>query len=146
MYCHIYLRNGTIYVPTVAKTEAGFYMNVEPVAVVSVANGEGLRNALDDALARGNALVPTPKRNAYPPSLLPKYAGVKTDRAFMQGASHWAIDIREGNYSIVGYRIHKDGYWVEDATSKIDLSPSSTVEDVVKRMIAILQQVDTPKS
>lgn len=139
MYYHVYLRNGTVYVPTMAKTEAGFYMNVEPVAVVAVSNGEGLRTAFREVMTRGNAVIPTPKRNSFPSPLLPKYAGVKTDRAFIQGTSHWAIDERDGNYQIIGYRVHRNGYWVQNPAQKIDFSPDTTAGDMVERMIAILQ-------
>jgi hypothetical protein len=140
MYLQVYLRKGRVYVPTVAETDAGFYMNVEPVAVIPVADLDALRNAFRDVLARGTIIIPTPKRNAYPPSLLPRYAGVKTDRAFMQQAAHWSIDDKGGEYKIVGYRVHEDGYWVQDPAQKIDFSANSTVDDVIGRMIAILQE------
>jgi hypothetical protein len=139
MYFHVYLRQGTVYVPTVARTEAGFYMNVEPVAVVSVSNTDGIRSAFRGLITRGNTVIPTPKRNEYPPSLLPKYAGVETDRAFIHGTAHWAIDEKEGDYQIIGYRVHRDGYWVQDAAQKILLPTGSTAENVVEQMIAILE-------
>ena len=53
MYCHLYLRNGTVYVPTMGKMDKGFYRDIEPVAVVSAANIEAVRQALADAIARG---------------------------------------------------------------------------------------------
>jgi hypothetical protein len=139
MYYHVYLRKGTVYLPTMAKTEAGFYMNVEPVAVMSVTNTERLRNAFRDVMARGNAVIATPKRNAFPPSLLPKYAGVKTEREFMHSAAHWAAEEKNGNYQIIGYRVHGDGYWVQDAAQKINLPVGTTAGDVIERLIAILQ-------
>jgi len=139
MHQNVYLRNGVAYFPTVAKTEAGFYVLVEPVVEVSVSNVIGLRNALGDIIARDNVIIPTPKRNAFPPSLLPKHAGVKTDRAFMQGASQWAIDRKNGNYQIIGYRVHQDGYWVQDGTQKIGFPKDAPTDSVVDRMIAILQ-------
>jgi hypothetical protein len=64
--------------PTTAKTEAGFYMRREPVAVVPAANTEALRRALRDVMDRGNAIIPTPKRDAIPPPVLPKYAGARS--------------------------------------------------------------------
>lgn len=139
MYIHVYLRQGIVYMPTVARTEAGFYMNVEPVAEVSVSNTDGIRSAFHELIARGTAVIPTPKRNEYPPSLLPKYAGVKTDRAFMHGTAHWAIDKKDGDCQIIGYRVHKDGYWVQDDAQKIVLRAGTTTENVVEQMIAILR-------
>jgi len=135
------LKDGIVYVPTVAKTEAGFYMNGEPVAVVAAANTDALRRALQAVVARGNAIIPTPKRTAYPPPVLPKYAGAKTWSAFMQGASEWKIKERNGNYQIVRYRKDPEGgeSWVEDPAHRIEFPPGSAVDDVIDRMVAILQ-------
>ncbi len=133
------LKDGVVYLPTVAKTEAGFYMDGEPVAVVPVANTNGLRRALRDVMGRGNAIIPTPKRNAFPPAVLPKYAGVKTWSQFMRSASEWSIKEKNGKYQIVGHRAHRDGYWVEDPDQKTDFPPGTTRDEVIERMIAILQ-------
>ena len=46
MLFHAYLRNAIVYVPTVVKLQTGAYMDVDPVAVVPVANTDGLRHAL----------------------------------------------------------------------------------------------------
>jgi hypothetical protein len=135
------LKNGIVYVPTVARTEAGFYMIREPVAVVPAANTEALRRALHDVMARGNAIIPTPKRNAYPPPVLPKYAGEKTWSAFMRGVSEWKINEKDGSYQIVQYRENPkgDGSWVEDPDRKVEFSPETTIDDVIDRLIAIVQ-------
>jgi len=127
-----YLKNGVVYVPTVVKLQTGAYVGVEPVAVTSVADTVGLRRAFLDAIARKNAVVP-------PPPVLLKYAGVKTWSAFARGATTWSIDETDGNYQIIGYRDHPDGYWAPDPKQKIDFPPGSTVEVVIDRMIAILQ-------
>lgn len=39
----------------------------------------------------------------------------------------------------MGYRTHRNGYWVADPHQKIDFAPEATVDEVVERMIAILQ-------
>jgi hypothetical protein len=85
------LKNGIVYVPTVAKTQAGFYMQQEPVTVLPVANTDGLHRAFQEVLEKGNQIIPTPKRNAYPPPILPKYAGAKNWSDFIKGASEWSI-------------------------------------------------------
>jgi hypothetical protein len=133
------LRDGTVYVPTTAKTDAGYYMDREPVAVLPASNTDGLRRAFHDVIARGNAIISTPTRASQPPPILLKYAGVKTWSSFMHGASTWSIKDKDGKYQIVGYRAHPDGYWVEDPTQKVDFAPDSTIDEVIDRMIAILQ-------
>src|SRR5215469_12558126 len=93
-----YLRDGIVYIPTVAR-HGGAYTIMEPVSVVSVTNTLNLRRSLLDAIGRGNAAVPllTDKR----PPLLPKYAGVKSWSAFASSALTWNIKESEGVFQIV---------------------------------------------
>jgi hypothetical protein len=142
------LKDNIVYLPTVAKTEAGFYMSREPVDVVPAANTDGLRRAINDVLARGNAIIPTPKRNAYPPPVLPKYAGLKSWSAFMRGASEWKIAEKNGNYQITPYRKDPKGgqSWVADTDRRITFPPGTPVNKVVDRMIAILQDAARGKT
>jgi hypothetical protein len=80
-----------------------------------------------------------PPKDEWPPPVLLKYAGVKTWSAFARGTSAWSINEKDGAYQIVGYRTHTKGYWVEDRNHKIELPPGSAIDDVIERMIAILQ-------
>ncbi len=135
------LRKGKVYLPTVAKTTAGFYMKREPVTVVAAADTNELRRALQEVMAKGNALIPTPKRNAFPPPVLPKYAGEKTWAAFMQGASEWDIYQKNETYQITPYRKDPEGgrSLVADADHRIIFPPKAPVGEVIDRMIAIIQ-------
>jgi hypothetical protein len=137
MLYNSYLRDGIVYVPTVGK-RGGVYNDIEPVAVVPVANTEGLRRAFLDATARKNIDLPLIK-GKWPPPVLLKYAGVKTWSAFARGTLTWNIDETDGSYRIVGHRAHPDGYWVRDPDQTVSFSPGTVVDKVVDRMIAILQ-------
>jgi hypothetical protein len=95
MLFHAYLRNAVAYVPTAVKLQTGAYVDVDPVAVVPVANTDGLRGALLDAIGRKNAIVPPPPKDKWPPPILLKYAGVKTWAAFARGAAVWSIQETE---------------------------------------------------
>jgi hypothetical protein len=68
-----------------------------------------------------------------------KHAGVKTWSAFARGTSSWSIKKKDGSYQIVGYRTHRDGHWEEDPEQKITFPPRSAPDEVIDRMIAILQ-------
>ena len=138
MLYNSFLKNEIVYVPTVVKLQTGAYMDVEPVAVVPVANTGALRRAFLDAISKGNAIVPNPPKDKWPPPVLLKYTGAKTWSAFARGASHWHILDKDGKYQIAGHLVH-DGYWKEDPSQKKELPSGSTVKDVVDRMIAILQ-------
>ena len=139
MLYNCYLRSGIVYVPTVAKMELGVYSDEEPVAVVPLANTEGLRRAFLDAIGRGNKIIPIPPKNNWPPPVLLKYAGVKTWSAFMRGASTWNIKEVSGHYEISGHRIHRKGYWEQDPDQKIEFPPGTEIDEVIERMIALVQ-------
>jgi hypothetical protein len=135
------LKNGIVYVPTIVKTEAGFYMRCEPVAVVPAANTDALWRAFRDVMEKGNETVPTPKRDAFPPPVLPKYAGAKNWAAFMRGASEWTINEYNGNYDILPYRKDPEGSqaWVADNEHKTKFPAGTTPDQVIERMIKIIQ-------
>ena len=141
MYFHLYLRNGLLFVPTTGRLlPKGPYRDMEPVIVAPVSNPEALRRAMRDAISRGNPPAPRYPRDGHPQPVVVKHAGVRSWSAFVRGTLPWGIDERDGNYQIIGYRRHPDG-WRQDPDQKIDLPIGSTVDDAIDRMIAILQKV-----
>jgi hypothetical protein len=137
-----YLRRGIVYVPTVVtRAREPVYTDIEPIAVVPVADIDGVRRALLESIARGNVIVPTPDAKALrrPPAIL-KYAGVRSWSAFFSNASTWSILEDHGVYRIHGFRKHPKGYWQPDLTEEIQFPAGTTVDDVVDRMVAILQE------
>src|SRR5215469_4752302 len=108
------LKNGIVDVPTNVKTEAGFYMRHEPVAVVPAANTDALRHAFYD---------------------------VESWSAFMRGASEWAINEDGGNYDIVPYRKDPEGSqaWVADKKHNTQFPAGTTRDQVIDQMIKIIQ-------
>jgi hypothetical protein len=133
-----YLRKCVVYVPTVGK-RGGAYADIDPVAVVPIADTEGLRRAFLNAIARKNVPLPLQK-GKWPPPVILKYAGVRTWSAFANGALVWNIEEEEGLYQIFGHRMHPDGYWVRDEKQKIEFPSGTSVTIVIDRMIAILQE------
>lgn len=140
MNCHIYLRKGAVYIPTLGKMGKGFYRGVEPVAVVSTSNTEALRQALAATIARGNPDVPTLLRREWPPPVLLKYAGVKSWSAFERGMLLWNIVEKDGIYQIAGNTKQPNGMWKEDPEQTIKFQAGTSADSVVDRMIAILQE------
>lgn len=140
MHCHVYLRKGTVYLPTMGVVEKGFYRGVEPVTVVSVTNTESLRQALFATIARGNPTVPRLRRSEYPPPVLLKYAGVKTWSAFDSDTSLWSVSEEGGRFVIIPYKKRPTGESVQDQTGKIEFPPGSSTDIVIERIVAILQQ------
>src|ERR1700761_9181977 len=104
MNCHLYLRKGTVYLPTMGKMDKGFYRGVEPVAVVAASNIEGVRHALQATIARGNPIVPMLRRSEWKPPVLLKYAGVKYWSAFERDMSLWTIKYDGTSFQIAGQK------------------------------------------
>lgn len=140
MYFSISLRDGVVYLPTMGRMDKGFYRGIEPVAVVSATNSDALRRALLDTMARGNPAVSMLKRREWPPPVVLKYARVKSWSAFERGMTLWGIEERDGIWRIIGKRKKADGMMVDDPDQIIEFPTGASVEDVVDRMIAILQE------
>ncbi len=142
MFFHFYLRNGIVFVPTTGRVvPGGPYRDMEPVAVVPLSNPEAMRQALRAAISRGNPPAPRYPPGAHPQPVVVKYAGVKSWAAFARGTLAWGISERDGKYQIIGYSRHPDG-WREDPEQKIDLPAGATIDDVIDRMITILQDAE----
>ncbi len=140
MLFHSYLKSGTVYVPTVAKLTSGAYVDVDPVAVESVANTLGLRHAFLETIARKNAVLSPPPKGKWPPPVVLKYARTKSWSAFARGMSMWSIEEDNEAYQIVGYRDHPDGYLAPDRSQAINFPPGTPLDTVIDRMITILQK------
>ena len=139
MYFHFYLRKGMIYIPTVGKMDKGFYRDIEPVAVVSASDTETFQHALAATVTRGNPDVPMLRRREWPPAVVLKYAAVRSWSAFERGMSLWGLEAKDGTWQIVGKKKKADGATVDDPEQTITFPPGASIEDVISRMISILQ-------
>jgi hypothetical protein len=137
-----YLRDGIVYVPTMARRKSEpIYTTIEPVSVVPVISPEDVRRALLETIARKNVIIPDPDPKALrAPPLILKYAGVKSWSAFFRNASMWGITEDDGVYKILNYRKHPKGHYQQDPAQEIQFPAGTTVNDVVDRTIAILQE------
>jgi hypothetical protein len=138
MDCHIYLRNGTVFIPTMGKMGKGFFRDVEPVAVVAVSETNELHKAIAEAIARGNPNVPIPQRSEWPKPLLLKYAAVKSQSAFERSMLLWSLDDEGGIVHINSYAKSPDG-WVRMPEKRITFAANTPTNEITERMIAILK-------
>jgi hypothetical protein len=140
MHCTCYLRKGIVYIPTLGMMDKGLYRHIEPVATSPQSNTDALREIFAEAFARGNPKVPLLKQPDTSPSVLLKYAGVKTWRAFALEASTWSVDERDGQYKILWYRKDPPNGWTRDKSQDEIFPAGSSASEVIERMIAILQE------
>jgi hypothetical protein len=141
-----YLKKGMVYLPTTVNQGIARYRIVEPVTVVPVADTEALRRALRHTIPKQNSFVPPSVEDARKPPVLLKHTGDKSWPAFMRGTSPWSIYEKDGKYQIEGYRTHRKGYWEEDPDQTTEFPPGTPLDEVIDRMIAILQDTARQQS
>ena len=139
MVWHIYLSNRTAFVPTVAQTDAGFYLEVDPVEVVSVTDTEALQHAVKHAIGRGNPKVPTPTRAAFPKPVVLKYAKAKSWPAFERGSLYWTVVEKDGVYHVIQGRKRPDRGWEDDPEQIEALPPGTGIDGVAQRVASSVQ-------
>lgn len=66
----------------------------------------------------------------------------------MRGASEWAINEDNGNYDILPYRKDPEGSqaWVADKARKTQFPAGTTRDQVIERMIKIIQAASAGRS
>jgi hypothetical protein len=132
----IFVFKEQVFVPTMARTEAGFYIGIEPVEVVDLRDHAAVEQALMRAISRGNPSVPTPPRANFPKNPLLKYAKVKSDSSFDKVAKSWKLSKRDGAYLIVPYRPRKDRGQEEDTERGEAMPADLPLDAVVRRLIS----------
>lgn len=143
MHFDCYLRQGTVFLPTVGRVSKIVFFSVEPVAVVPVSNTDALRTALQETIKRGNPAV---EYDRSAPPVLCKYAGVKSWNMFARNASLWVMDDTNGSLRIEPNSRDSRGAFTPDRNAVETLPPGSTVDDLIDRMIAILQNAASKTS
>lgn len=139
MYVNLYLRRGTVFIPTVAVTESGLCIDVEPVQVVRLGNKGALQTALERAMA-----APQPRiadlKPPFPPPVVLKYARARSLAEFERDARTWTIDQQAGHIRILPYVASSEGGWTEDASHAEGFPVGATASDVAKRVVKILDE------
>ncbi|HTR42487.1 MAG TPA: hypothetical protein VMH87_12810 [Pseudomonadales bacterium] len=139
---NIYLRDDVVYVPTVAQAESGghlgYFMDIDPVKVVSATDTEALQDAVIEAMRKGNPIVPAPTRATFPEPVLLKYAKTKSWSAFEKNTLVWTISEKDGNYEIKPKRRRADRGWEDDPTKSEVLPPGTTLNVVAQRLASLV--------
>ncbi len=138
---HFSVRRAMAYIQPTAKTEDGFYISIEPIEVVSIADTGAFTRALRQMLSLGNPIVPTPDRDNPPKSSLLEKAKVKSISQFQRIAQEWEITARDGIYTIgkmrrsTAYR----GCWEDDPATNETLGLLTTLDEVANRVVQRVQ-------
>lgn len=136
MSWHIYLRKGSVFIPTVARTEAGYFMDIEPVLVIEHADAHKLSDGIRTAIRTGNPIVPTPSRSSFPEPVVLKYAGVKSWSTFERNAHCWMLEQKDSVFTLHSPDISKPEDW-NDSYSVIQ---TFSTEDALDELIKVITE------
>jgi hypothetical protein len=139
MLLNFSILRGTAYIPTLAKTEAGFYQDIEPVAVAQLTDSDLLKSVLKQRLLEGNPIIPTPKPAGRVTSLMMKYSPIKSLSKFDKEAEYWRINEKGGAYEFGPLKRRADKGWEEDPQKLRKVPLRSTLDEVVEQVVKSVQ-------
>ena len=131
-------KTGAVLVPAVAKTEAGFWLDTEPVEVADATFPVSVSEAIKKSAARARIIVPTPPRSSPKPVVL-GYANVKSWSAFAK--THELLSIVRtdaGQYLVNPHRRLEGGGYVVKANGGKQLPAGSTLDDAIARLVSLM--------
>jgi hypothetical protein len=139
MHIGCYLRKGLVFLPTNGKHPSGFYIHMEPVAVVPVSETDALREAMKAGMRRGHPALPGGKYADK--AVLPTLAGVQSHSAFDRACTGvWNLAEWGNGYVIQTYKpASKHQGWTIDPRHKIFIQPGTDIDGACGRLIAVLQ-------
>jgi hypothetical protein len=141
MLWNLYLREGKVIVPTVAK--AGGFLDIDPVTVVPADDRPGIIAAIKKAYAKGNPKQRPPSKQwhimpskrHFPAPVVLKPVGVKTWSAFQKNASCWNIRFQDDTFEIWPLKKDPDGEgWLGNPEKVEKLPPGTSIDEVAEKV------------
>jgi hypothetical protein len=129
---HVYVRKDTALVPDVARTKAGFFLDIEPVRVAELEDLQSLALAVEQAMKSGNPEVPTPSRDEYKKPFLIGVAGVRTWKAFERKSACFTIFRGEGEIEIAETGRNDAGQWIDAPSLNRTFAGDSSAMDLAR--------------
>lgn len=144
MIWHVYLRKGTVFVPTVARADAGFFLDIDPVTVLKSTDCDGISKAVKETVSKGNPVVVTPTRGAFPKPIILSYAKVKSWTAFEKDAFCWKIVGTEVGefFQLHTQRKSLSNGWEDDPTKYEVFSGPTALDDLAVIITGHIQKLD----
>ena len=134
-------KTGDVIVPTVAKTEAGYWLSIEPVECASWNDLQAVIGAVRKAISRAGQVIPTPSRQNFPKPVVLPYSNAKTINEFERKYDMVSLSQSSlGNYSIERYRKAPEGtggVFDPDASTTYPLGTS--LEEVISSLSSSIQ-------
>lgn len=144
MTVSLLLYKGVAHIPTSYAIEKGFYFEHTPLQSVPVEQTDRLHQAILTTIERGNPPISRDKVRALSGSKNPPMLAATGARSWYaldrQMNGSWSIVEKDGLYQIrVNQPMDSHG-WHEDEAKRVQFPPGTPVEDVITRLIAMIQE------
>jgi len=144
MHVSLRLYKGVVQIPTSYFVERdGFFVTDAPIDSVPVEQTERLRQAILAAVGRGNPPISRDQATALlndQKDPLLQAAGARSWYALdRQTKGLWSIETNGICEIRVNQPLKTQG-WHEDKTKRVQFPPGTPVEDVIERLIAMIQE------
>ena len=135
MDIRIYLRKGTVYMPTSRQVPGSFLKHTEPVQVARASDIVDVISAFDRAIAVGNPLISHEEALAAPTWVTKAITGVSSRRAFEQGVVSWSLSThpKTGEYRMFPFDAMKGGGWTRNDVPVFTLPATTSISETVRR-------------
>ncbi|SRR5579875_654347 len=151
-FFHFYIWRSRLIIPTSARTGEGFYLDVEPVVIVSLDDVQAMKDALLEAVSQDNPLVVTPDPAALPGSVVLEKLDLRRWADFEREATLYTIHRAENSINVHVTGRGKDGMWRQAAENMMTFPPDTPLAglvavvagDVLARREALARQQQVP--
>ena len=142
MHISLRLYKGVVHIPT--SYFSGFFVNHTPLESVPVEQTQRLRQAILATIERGNPPISRDQARALLHSKddpLLKAADARSWHVLdRQTQGLWSIDEKNGVYQIRVDEPMQPRGWHEDKTKRVEFPPGTPVDEVIDRLIAMIQE------
>lgn len=138
-FFHFYVRNGKAIIPTVAMTEEGFYLDIEPVSVVNLSDKQLLREKLLSAIESENRQIPTPERAEEPGSVVLEKVSVKRWDVFERQSVLFTIHSGPNAITLYETGRSQSGMWTRQSDEDKKFVPDTPLLEIVDAVIASIE-------
>lgn len=140
MFVHAFLdvKTGNVIIPSLAQTEAGIWMDVEPVFVYPLEDKDSIVEAMTQVWNHPLLGVPQPGRFEYPKPVVLKYTNAKSYSAFAKRHKAWYLEqLKTGLFRLQIPHTFQDAVPTgKDSYSLQSFPMGTTLEKAIETLIA----------
>jgi hypothetical protein len=136
----IYVRKGKAHIPTLAKTETGVYLTIDPVYTIDL-NVDNLTTAINIVRKAGNPRIPHPTRDEIIrlPQPVLKASKVNSWKKMAEGGTSYTISFETENIVLYFTKLDEKARIISDTSKTLQFPPGTSIKDIVQAILDDVQ-------